>query len=119
MLDEETLKRKIKYVRSRNIYDPVALKACGELIQQLVKTGRVEEIAPEVNPEWNTPMMMVYQNGKWRGVLDSRWVNECYKHKQFPEAYTMKDIFEGVAGSNNISQLDMSLGYYQMEVDPE
>ena len=74
---------------------------------------------------WNSPILVVPKKKdpvtglqKFRMVIDYRKLNECIEDDKFPLP-NITDIFDMVGGATYFSSIDLSQGYYQMQLDPE
>ena len=78
-------------------------------------------IEPSVS-EWSSPILIVpkkSENGKkkFRLVIDYRLVNNQIENDKFPLP-NINDIFDSLAGAVYFSHLDLSQGFYQVELNP-
>lgn len=87
-------------------------------VDQMVKDGVVEE----ASSAWNSPLLLVPkkedQNGnkKWRLVIDYRQVNKVIEDDKFPLP-NITEILDSLSGAVYFSHLDLSQGYYQLELE--
>lgn len=89
-------------------------------IDSMLESGIIEE----AKCEWASPILLVPKradsNGqkKWRVVIDYRQLNKQIKDEKFPLP-CITDILDSLSGAIYFSHLDLSQGYYQVELDPE
>ena len=95
-----------------------------ELQKQVQKMLDDDIIEPSVSP-WNSPILVVPKKKdpitglqKLRMVIDYRKLNEQIEDDKFPLP-NITDIFDMVGGATYFSCIDLSQGYYQMELDSE
>jgi Reverse transcriptase (RNA-dependent DNA polymerase)/RNase H-like domain found in reverse transcriptase len=92
----------------------------GEVDRQ-VQQMLIDKIIEPAKSEWSSPILLVPKkadsagNKKWRLVLDYRRLNDQIQDDKFPLA-NITDIFDSLAGAVYFSTLDLSQGYYQMEI---
>lgn len=86
-------------------------------VKRMLKDGIIEES----KSEWSSPLLIVPKksdkNGvrKWRVVIDYRLLNKQIKDDKFPLP-CITDILDSLAGAFYFSHLDLSEGYYQLEL---
>lgn len=86
-------------------------------VQQMLKNKIIEP----AKSEWSSPILLVPKkpdaagNKKWRLVLDYRRLNQNIEDDKFPLA-NITDIFDSLSGAVYFSTLDLSQGYYQVEI---
>lgn len=89
-------------------------------ISQMLK----DDIIESAQSEWSSPVLLVpKKNGvssekRARLVLDYRSLNESLVDTQFPIPNVV-EILDSLAGALYFSHLDLSQGYYQVELDEE
>ena len=67
---------------------------------------------------WSSPAFVVPKEvaGKWRMVVDYRWLNDCTMVDAYP--VPLVDLLLNRQGEKNIwTVLDMKHGYHQMPLD--
>lgn len=74
---------------------------------------------------WNSPILIVPKKKdpvtglqKFRMVIDYRKLNEQIEDDKFPLP-NINDIFDMLGGASYFSCIDLSQGYYQVELDPQ
>lgn len=78
-------------------------------------------IEPAKSP-WSSPLLLVPKHSadgeekKWRVVIDFRELNEKIVADRFPLT-NMTDIIDSLGGAAYFTHLDMSSGYYQVELE--
>lgn len=88
-------------------------------IQQMIK----DDIIEETRSEWNSPLLVVPKksdkdgNRKWRVVVDYRQLNQKLEYDKFPLP-AITEILDSLGGAIYFSHLDLSQGYYQVELHP-
>lgn len=86
-------------------------------IEDMIKNDVIEE----AQSEWSSPILLVPKkadkngNKKWRLVIDFRSLNEKIQDDKFPLP-NIVDIFDSLTGAVYFSHLDLSQGYYQVEL---
>lgn len=80
------------------------------------------DIIEEARSAWSAPLLLVPKksanNDKcWRIVLDYRLLNKSIRDEKFPLP-NITEIFDSLSGAVYFSHLDLSQGYYQLELDP-
>lgn len=89
-------------------------------IGQMIKDDIIE---PAVS-EWSSPLLLVPKksdhlgNKKWRLVIDYRLVNQIIQDDKFPLP-NITEILDSLAGAVYFSHLDLSQGFYQLELSKE
>lgn len=89
-------------------------------IESMLENGIIEE----TRSEYSAPLLIVPkkkdQNGnqKWRVVIDYRLLNKQIKDDKFPLP-CISEILDSLGGAIYFSHLDLSQGYYQIELDQE
>lgn len=84
----------------------------------MISDGLVE---PSVSA-WNSPLLVVskkpdeFGNKKYRAVIDYRNLNKCIQDDKFPLP-NITYIIDRLGKATNFSCLDLSQGYYQVELD--
>ena len=79
-------------------------------------------IIEEATSEWNSPVLLVPKkddnngNKKWRLVIDYRKVNKQIQDDKFPLP-NINDILDSLGKAVYFTALDLSQGYYQLEID--
>jgi len=87
-------------------------------VERMLDDGIIE---PSKSP-WSSPLLVVPKkadkNGvrKWRVVIDYRMLNKCIKDDKFPLP-NISEILDSLSGAMYFSHLDLSQGYYQIELD--
>jgi RNase H-like domain found in reverse transcriptase/Reverse transcriptase (RNA-dependent DNA polymerase)/Integrase zinc binding domain len=80
------------------------------------------DIIEEARSEWSSPILVVPKKAdedgikKWRVVVDYRRLNEKIQDDKFPLA-NISDILDSLGRAIYFSTLDLSQGYYQVEID--
>lgn len=84
----------------------------------------LKDIEPSISA-WNSPILVVPKKKdpitglqKFRMVIDYRRLNTQVEDDKFPLP-NITDIFDMVGGATYFSCIDLSQGYYQMELDQE
>ena len=103
-------------VRQRPYSTPVALKdSVNKELEWLLQKGY---IVPSSSP-WSSPMVTVRKpDGTARICVDFRRVNSLTKQRPFfmPR---MEEVIEGIGKARFISKLDLSKGFYQVQLTDE
>ncbi len=114
------------YVPPRPIHNPLALEACGKILDELEKFNIIEAIpAGSDTYQVNVPINMVKdkinEDGSivWRVVLDNRLVNDNLVKLHFPTAMVMQDIWDAAVGMEYIATLDAPKAFYGIRVAPK
>jgi Reverse transcriptase (RNA-dependent DNA polymerase) len=87
-------------------------------IKEMIKNDIIEE----TRSEWSSPILVVpkkrdaHGNQKWRVVIDYRRLNERIQDDKFPLA-NISDILDSLGRAMYFSTLDLSQGYYQVEIE--
>ena len=82
------------------------------------------DIVEECSSEWSSPILLVPKKAdpsgekKWRIVVDYRLLNKKIQDDKFPLP-NITDILDSLSGAMYFSHLDLSQGYYQLELHPE
>jgi RNase H-like domain found in reverse transcriptase/Reverse transcriptase (RNA-dependent DNA polymerase)/Integrase zinc binding domain/Integrase core domain/Retroviral aspartyl protease len=90
----------------------------GRQIDKMLEDGIIEKS----NSEWSSPILVVPKksdengNKKWRVVIDYRRLNEQILDDKFPLA-NITDILDSLGRAVYFSTLDLSQGYYQLEIE--
>lgn len=89
-------------------------------VHKMLKSGIIEE----TSSEWSAPLLIVPKkpdlngNKKWRIVIDYRLLNRQIRDDKFPLP-CIDEILDSLSGAIYFSHLDLSQGYYQVELDPK
>jgi transposase InsO family protein len=68
--------------------------------------------------EWASPLILVKkQNGEWRPCVDYRKLNSISKGENYPLP-RLDDLIDKVGGAKLLTTLDLSKGYWQIELTP-
>lgn len=92
-----------------------------EISKQIEKMLEDKIIEP-AQSAWSAPLLVVPKkpdnNGvrKWRVVIDYRLLNKKIKNDKFPLP-NITEILDSLSGATYFSHLDLSQGYYQIELD--
>lgn len=92
--------------------------AIDKQINKLLK----DDIIEETKSPWSSPILVVPKkadnlgNKKWRMVIDFRQVNKQIADDKFPLP-NITEIIDSLSRSTYFSHLDLSQGYYQVELD--
>lgn len=87
-------------------------------INQMLKNKIIEP----TNSAWSAPLLVVPKKSdnnnerKWRLVVDYRMLNKRIKDDKFPLP-NITEILDSLSGAMYFSHLDLSQGYYQVELD--
>ena len=90
-------------------------------IDKMLKDGIIEEAKSSA---WSSPLLIFPKksgpNGekKWRIVIDYRELNKQIEDDKFPLP-SIIEILDSLSGAMYFSHLDLSQGFYQIEIDPE
>ena len=113
-----------KWENPRQIYDPRAKQACGDILQELEENGTIEQIPVEEDLlEWNVPINMVIdkyeeRNGEkvpvYRLCFDSRNVNSRKVIEPFP-VVNVEDVFRNLGGKNHQSIMDLPRAFFSIK----
>lgn len=92
-----------------------------EEIEKQIKKLIKDEIIEESRSEWSSPILLVPKktmNGmkNWRIVVDYRLLNKQIADEKFPLP-NIHDILDSLSQAVYFSHLDLSQGYYQLELD--
>ena len=88
---------------------------CAKEVQRMLEMG---VITPSVSP-WASPVVMVKKaDDSWRFCLDYRKVNGVTKKDSYPLP-RIDDTLDALSGSKWFSTVDLSSGYWQVEMDAE
>lgn len=88
-------------------------------VDDMIKKGIIEE----TRSEWSSPLLIVPKKldnsgqKKWRVVIDYRQLNKHIEDDRFPLP-SISEILDSLSGAMYFSHLDLSQGYYQIELDP-
>lgn len=80
-------------------------------------------IIEETKSEWSSPLLIVPKKSdemgekKWRVVVDYRLLNRQLEDDKFPLP-SIVEILDSLSGAMYFSHLDLSQGYYQIELAP-
>lgn len=90
-------------------------------IQRQVHKMLDEDIIEEARCEWSSPLLIVPKKStnevkKWRVVIDYRLANKQIKDEKMPLP-CITEILDSLSGAIYFSHLDLSQGYYQLELD--
>lgn len=83
-----------------------------------------QDIIEETKSEWSSPLLIVPKKAdqggekKWRVVVDYRLLNKRLEDDRFPLP-CISDILDSLSGAIYFSHLDLSQGYYQIELDKD
>lgn len=83
-----------------------------------------QDIIEVARCEWSSPLLIVPKkadhdgNKKWRVVVDYRQLNKCIEDDLFPLP-CISTILDSLAGAVYFTHLDLSQGYYQIELKEE
>lgn len=89
-------------------------------VDEMLRQGIIEE----AQSEWSSPLLIVPkkpdQNGnkKYRVVIDYRLLNKQLVDIKFPLG-NISEILDSLAGAIYFTHLDLSQGYYQLELHPD
>lgn len=84
-------------------------------LERLVKEGVISPV--DYPTDWVSNMQLVEKsNGKLRICLDPKPLNKCIKREHFLIP-TQEDLFSRLSGKRVFSVLDLSSGFWQMELD--
>lgn len=87
-------------------------------VGKMLKDGIIEE----ARSEWSAPLLIVPKKSadncikKWRIVIDYRKLNKQIQDEKFPLP-CITEILDSLSGAMYFSHLDLSQGYYQIELD--
>lgn len=95
---------------------PVGLeKKVDNIVEDLLKAGVIQQ---STSP-WSFPLVLVKKgNGDIRMCIDYRQLNAVTNRPIFPIP-DIQELFDTISGSHYFSTLDMSSGYYQVELREE
>lgn len=88
-------------------------------ITKLLNDGIIEE----TKSSWSSPLLIVPKkndsqgNKQWRVVIDYRLLNKNIEDDRFPLP-NITEIFDSLSGALYFTHLDLSQGYYQVELEP-
>lgn len=95
-----------------------------ELIQKEIKEMLANDIIEPAKSPWSSPLLIVPKKAdasgqkKWRVVIDYRELNEKIIGDKFPLP-NITEILDSLSGAILFSHLDLSSGYYQVELEDE
>lgn len=95
-----------------------------EEINRQVKKMLEDDIIENASCEWSSPLLIVPKKSesgeqkKWRVVIDYRLLNKQIKDDKFPLP-NITEILDALSGAIYFSHLDLTQGYYQLEITPE
>ena len=91
-------------------------KQVDEEVEKLLKSGVIKE---STSP-FNNPVLMVPKSepGKWRFCLDCRYINDLTEDQYFPIPL-IDEAMDSLAGSTIFTDMDMTSGYHQVDLDDE
>ncbi|KAK9717364.1 Reverse transcriptase (RNA-dependent DNA polymerase) [Popillia japonica] len=98
--------------------DPVTIQI-DEQIDKMLADGIIEE----TRSNWSSPLLIVpkkpdcHGNKQWRIVVDYRLLNKNIEDDRFPLP-NITEILDSLSGAFYFTHLDLSQGYYQVELDP-
>lgn len=92
-------------------------------LEKQVRKMLDENIIEETRSNWSSPILLVPKKAednskKWRLVIDFRKLNERILDDKFPLP-NITDILDSLSGAMYFSHLDLSSGYYQLELEKE
>jgi len=93
-------------------------------VDRQIKQMCANDIIEEAQSEWSSPILIVPKRvdssgeKKWRIVIDMRLLNQQIKDDKFPLP-NANEILDSLGGAIYFSHLDLSQGYYQVELHPE
>lgn len=100
--------------KNRGYKIPHGLKdVSDDLIKEMLSNDIIQ---PSKSPWCNPYFLVKKKSGKYRFVLDFRRLNRLTKKDSFPLPL-IEDIFADLRGSCFFSSLDLSNGYWQIELD--
>ncbi len=114
-------KHKIRTIECSPIYTPPYRKSQKEqeIAQQEIDTLEKLGFVEKSNSPWNSPLLVIpKKDGTRRLVIDYRNVNTVIINEVWPMP-RIEDILDRMSGSKIFSVLDLTAGYYQIEMDNE
>jgi len=85
-----------------------------EQVRQLLRCG----VIVESDSSYNNPLVLVRKkNGKIRMCVDFRQLNEKTNREFYPIP-SSQEIFDRLAGNKFFTTIDLSKGYYQIQLNP-
>ena len=75
-------------------------------------------IRPSCSPNSSAVALVSKSNGKWRFCIDFRQLNNITVNDSFASP-RMEEMIDNLAGSKYFSSLDLSGGYYQVELEED
>ena len=95
---------------------PFALKG---VVDQQVKELKEKGLVTETDSPWSSPIVLVKKKtGQWRFCVDCRRLNDCTIKDAFPLP-RIDDIMDSLAGQSYFSSLDLTSGYWQVEMNTD
>ena len=95
---------------------PFALK---DVVDNQVQELLAKEMIEESNSPWSSPVVLVRKkSGEWRFCVDYRRLNDCTVKDAFPLP-RIDDIMDSLQGQKYFSSLDLTSGYWQVEMDKD
>ena len=93
---------------------PFALKSVvDDQVNQLLEKGLIKE----TDSPWSSPVVLVKKkSGEWRFCVDYRKLNDCTVKDAYPLP-RIDDIIDSLQGQQYFSTLDLTSGYWQVEMD--
>ena len=88
-------------------------------IDKMLQDGIIEE----TKSNWSSPILIVPKkadvggNKKWRLVIDYRCLNKSIEDDRFPLP-NITEILDSLGGAFYFSHLDLTQGYFQVELEP-
>lgn len=86
-------------------------------VEKLVTDLQEKDIIEVANSAWNSPIVIVpKKDGSLRLCIDYRKLNSVCERPIYPIPDS-RQLFDSLCGAKYFSALDLSMGYYQIEVD--
>ena len=119
MKDPDVIKDMVLFKRSPPIRNEKMSGSMDKVLEMLLETGRIEEIAEGEEVLYNTPTFLKAESDKDRFLTNSVHINNLYKHRKFPMSYTVEDIHYNLKNKNYISSIDAQMSFYLYRVSKE
>ena len=87
-------------------------------IQKQVKEMLSANIIVKARSPWNSPVVLVHKNDKYRFCIDFRKLNQITKTHNFPIPF-IEDLLDNLGESPILSIFDLKSGFHQIKMAPD